>query len=182
MPLSDNIYRTTTIHVDETSDTLNIILHALYHKSLEDPSPSLESIITAIDRMSFNELNPQHHITPSEPLHTILLGFAAPHPLEVYTLAARYDIHDVAQSASSHLLSYALDTISDDMATRMGAIYLNRLVYLQTTRSSALKRIVFIPPSPHVPTSFCGFVDQQNLTRAWALVASFIAWDSHPGL
>jgi hypothetical protein len=47
-------------------------------------------------------------------------------PLQLYALAAHYDIFDLAVPTSSHLLSFPLSRLSDEMVERMGAIYLKR--------------------------------------------------------
>lgn len=169
------------MYVNETAEVLNIIIHALYSMSSARHSPSFDIIVVAIDRMSRYAINPRDHIIPSNPLHGLLIHFAPLYPLEVYALAARYDVYDIAESTSSHLLSYSLDTISDEMASRMGAVYLKRLLCLHVSRFNALKNIVLVPPYPHPPTTSCDFENQQKLTRAWALVASYLAWDARPG-
>jgi hypothetical protein len=180
-PLSDPRYRTTIVHVDETSEVLNLIIHALYSMSPVRHAPTFDNIVTAIDRMPHYAINPRNHIIPLNPLHGLILHFAPLYPLEVYALAARYDIFDVAETTSSHLLSHSLEKISDEMATRMGAVYLKRLLCLHVSRFIALKNIILVPPFPHPPTTACGFENQRKLTRAWAMVASYLAWDARPG-
>lgn len=180
--LSDPQCRTSIVHVPETSIVLNIIVHALYSISSVQHSPPFTALITAVDQMPRYEINPKRCIIPSNPLHGQLLSCAPGHPLEIYALAARYDIYDVAARASSHLLSYPLGTISDEMAMRIGAVYLKRLLCLHVNRANALKNIILVAPLPHLPTSLCDFDGQQSLTRAWATVASRLAVDARPGL
>jgi hypothetical protein len=126
-------------------------------------------------------LVPSECITPSTPLFEALLSYAPIDPIRVYALAGELSLSALAEQTSSHLLSYNLADISDDLAKRMGAKYLRRLMVLHLTRLEELKRIILCPPSPHLPTRECDASDQKNLSRAWPLAASYLAWDSSPG-
>lgn len=188
------------IHVPESSPILNVILHVLYDMSCSHYSPSLETLITAVDRLAFYGVNPKSHIVANTPLYTSLLSQAPLFPLDVYTLAAKYDLHDLAVSTSPHLLSLQLYTITDEMAEAIGPKYLRKLFFLHIGRSDALKRVsqtssnmyarpfdIFVqlllqPPHPHAPTPLCDFTDQKTLTRAWALASAYLAWDARPGV
>lgn len=170
------------VNVPEISSVLNVIIHMLYDTSSAQHSPSSEVLITAVNRMPFYEIDPKLHITPSTSLYTLLLSHAPLVPLEIYALASHFDLHELAVSTSSHLLSYPLATITDDMAERIGAVYLKRLLSLHVDRANALKRILLLPPHPHPQTRECDFTEQKKLTRAWALVSAYLAWDARPGL
>ena len=102
-------------------------------------------------------------------------------PLELYTLAASYDLFDLAAIASQYLHSLSLASLTDDMAIRMGAVYLKRLFFMHYGRVEALKRILLAPPLSHSPTLQCDFTDQKKLTRAWALASASLAWDARAG-
>ncbi|KAJ3764137.1 hypothetical protein EV360DRAFT_77708 [Lentinula raphanica] len=169
------------IHVPELSPILNIILHIIYDKSCSHYSPSLETLSTAVNRLPSYGIDPKSRITPSTPLHTLLLSHAPLSPMEVYTLAAKHDIYDLAVPTSSHLLSFQLSSITDDIAEAVGPKYLRRLFFLHVGRSEALKRILLQPPHPHAPTPWCDFTNQKTLTRAWALASAYLAWDARPG-
>lgn len=121
------------------------------------------------------------YIAPSTPLFTLLLANAPAAPLEIYALAGEHDLPHVAVSASPHLLSFPLPTLTDEMAQQMGPVYLKKLFFLHLGRSDALKRLLLPPPHPHSPTPECDFTEQKKLTRAWALASAYLAWDARPG-
>ncbi|KAJ3736432.1 hypothetical protein DFJ43DRAFT_618980 [Lentinula guzmanii] len=172
----------TLIPIQEPSPVLNIILHAIYGLSCSHYAPSFETLSNAVDKLPSYGVNPKACIAPHTPLYTILLSHAPLLPLDVYILAAKHDLYDLAVSASPHLLSFQLSTITDDMAKAMGAKYLRRLFFLHIGRADALKRLLLQSPHPHAPTSDCTFADRRNLTRAWALASAYIAWDARPDI
>ncbi|KAF8897485.1 hypothetical protein BD779DRAFT_1667459 [Infundibulicybe gibba] len=155
------------LNISETSNVLNIILHSIYEMS--QPPPGVW-------------YSPKVAYLPSTPLYTLLLSHAPLYPLELYALAASFDLYELAVSTSSHLLSFPLATLTDDMAQRIGPVYLKRLFFLHFGRSDALKRILLPPPHPHAPTPWCDFTEQKKLTRAWALASAYLAWDARPDL
>jgi len=170
------------IHVPENSTVLNIVLHTVYDISCAHYSPSFAAIVTAVNRLSVYGIPPKKRILPSTPLFSLLLSHAPLYPLEVYALAASHDLYDLAVSASSHLLSFPLASLTDEMAQHIGPIYLKRLFFLHFGRSDALKRVLLPPPNQHQPTTFCDFSEQKKLTRAWALASAYLAWDARPDL
>lgn len=177
-----SIYPEGIIQVPETSAVLNVILHVLYGTSAAQHSPSFETLTTAVDRMPYYDLEPKAYITPRTPLYDHLLTYAPLFPLQLYALAGHYDLQDLAVATSSHLLSYPLANLPEEMAERMGAVYLKRLLCLHLERFNALKDILLQPPHPHPATKDCSFTDQKKLTRAWALVSAYLAWDARPGM
>lgn len=126
-------------------------------------------------------LDPRTFITPARPLFGLLLAQAPVFPLESYALAARYELEDLAVSSSSHLLSMSLSSLSDEMACRIGPLYLKRLFFLHFGRCEALKRVLLSPPHPHPVTPDCDLSEQKRLTRAWALAGAYLAWEARPG-
>lgn len=177
-----NGWQNIVINVDDKSHILNIILHAIYNMSCAHYSPSFECLSSAVDRMMFYGMQPKSQITPSSPLYSLLLSHAPLCPLDLYTLASKHDLNDLAVSTSPHLLSLPLHNISDEIAEGMGPKYLRRLFFLHIGRSDALKRLLLSPPNPHAPTPFCDFSDQKTITRAWALASAYLAWDARPDL
>ena len=169
------------IPVPENSIVLNILLHSIYDMSCVHYSPSFAAIITAVNRLPVYGFSPKKYITPSTHLYSSLLSHAPLYPLELYALAASHDLYDLAVSTSSHLLSFPLASLTDEMAQHIGPIYLKRLFFLHFGRSDALKRVLLPPPHPHPPTTFCDFAEQKKLTRAWALASAYLAWDARPG-
>jgi len=171
----------SVISISENSAVLNILLHTVYDMSCAHYSPTFPSLVTSVNRLPVYGLRPKVRIAPSTPLFSLLLSYAPLFPLELYALAASQDLYDLAVSTSSHLLSFPLATLTDEMAERIGAVYLKRLFFLHFGRSDALKRVLLPPPNPHAPTAFCNFTEQKKLTRAWALASAYLAWDARPG-
>lgn len=144
-------------------------------------SPPFSVLVTAVNHLQTYGISPKPIIIPSTPIYTLLLSHSPVFPLELYTLAASYDLYDLAVATSSHLLSFPLATLTDEMAEQIGPIYLKRLFFLHFGRSDALKRVLLPPPNPHAPTPWCGFDEQKKLSRAWALASAYLAWDARPG-
>ncbi|KDR74256.1 hypothetical protein GALMADRAFT_250030 [Galerina marginata CBS 339.88] len=181
-PLSDPQYRLEIIHLDIPSAVLNIILHTLYGTSPAAHSPDLETLVHAVDCMPSFSLSPQAFIRPSSPLYELLLAHAPLHPLEVYALAAHHGLSTLAVNVSCHLLSCDLPAITDEMAVRMGAVFLKKLLQLHAERLASLKAILLQPPPPHPQSDGCQFADQVKLTRAWVLVSAYLAWEARADL
>jgi len=145
-------------------------------------SPSFESLAAALSVLTTYGLSVKRYAGPSTPLHSLLLSHAPLYPLELYALAASHDLYDLAVSTSSHLLSFALASLTDEMVDKIGPRYLKRLFFLHFGRADALKRLLLPPPHPHAPTNDCDFTEQKRLTRAWALASAYLAWDARPGM
>jgi hypothetical protein len=174
-----------TVNIPDNSCVLDIILHVFYDLSLFKPGPPpLDALEAAVYRMDMYGLVPSSHITPSTPIFEAIYSHAKPGPhiaIRVYALAGQFDLYSLATQTSPYLLSYTLSDLSDDLARRMGAKYLRRLMSLHLSRVDELKRIIIRPPHTHPPSSGCTLSDQKGLARAWALAASYLAWDSRPG-
>ena len=183
--LEEKSLRNKIINIPDNSPILDAILHVFYDISLFRPSPpSLDVLEAAVSRMDMYALAPPSYITPSTPYFEALYSHAqlGPHiAVRVYALAGQYSLHSLAIQTSPLLLSYTLSDLSDDLAKRMGAKYLRRLMSLHLTRVDELKRIIIFPPYAHPPMSGCSLTDQKSLARAWALAASYLAWDTRPG-
>lgn len=180
-PLSRPQFRGEIISIPESSPVLNILLHVIYNLSPTAHGPSFDTLVTAITHMPYYGLAPKASITSASPIHNLLLSHAPQHPFEIYTLAAQFDLYEIAVPTSTYLLSYSLTNLSDDMAVRMGPIYLKRLLALHIGRFNELKAIIFTPPPSHPASKTCGFDEQHRLTRAWALVSAYLAWEGGPG-
>lgn len=169
------------VPISEPSSVLNLMLHALYGTPSAQHSPTFETLVAAVNNMPLYGIDPKAHISRSSHLYGTLVAYAPLYPLELYTLAAHFDLYDLAVATSSHLLSCQLSTITDEMAERMGPLYLKRLFNLHNNLFDTLKQILLSPPLPHGPTKICSFEDQRRLTRAWALASAHLAWDTRPG-
>lgn len=170
------------VPLPESSVELNIVLHAIYDMSCSHYSPSFEAIVSALSVMDAYGISVKKYVARSTPLYNLLLCHAPIYPLELYALAASHDLYDLAVPTSSHLLSFSLASLTDDMVDRIGPRYLKRLFFLHFGRSDALKRLLLPPPHPHPPTVSCDFTEQKKLTRAWALASAYLAWDARPDL
>jgi len=170
------------LSIPEHSTVLNVLLHIIYDMSCIHYSPPFPTLVAAVNCLSTYGISPKLVIVPSTPTYTLLLSYAPLFPLELYALAASFDLYDLAVATSSHLLSFPLASITDEMAECIGPVYLKRLFFLHFGRSDALKRILLPPPHPHAPTPWCDFNEQKKLTRAWALASAYLAWDARPGV
>ncbi|KAA1471663.1 hypothetical protein DENSPDRAFT_129145 [Dentipellis sp. KUC8613] len=168
--------------VPEDSIVLNIILHTIYNMSVAQFAPATQAIVAAVDAMAKYGIPARTYIAPSTPLYLLLHANAAISPIEVYALAASLDISELAVATSSHLLSYPLSSLTDELTMKMGPIYMKRLVFLHLGRIEALKRLLLPPPASHQSTQVCGAAEQKTLTRAWALASAYLAWEARPDL
>ncbi|KAF9482932.1 hypothetical protein BDN70DRAFT_874347 [Pholiota conissans] len=181
-PLSEPQFRNAVIDIPETSSILNIILNTVYGQSCAKNSPDFDDLEKAVDQMPLYGIPPTKHLLPDTPLFDTLISHAPIYPIRVYALAGKFNAYELAVKTSSHLLSYRLSELTDELAIKMGAIYLRRLMTLHMTLIDTLKTIILQPPPPHPSTRTCDFVEQKKLSRAWALAASYLAWDSRPDL
>jgi hypothetical protein len=170
------------IDIPDNSDVLSIILCVLYDVPCEGRSPSFNDLEKAIDRMTAYGVIPKAHILPSTHIQALLLLHALEEPLMLYTLAAHYVLDDLATSTSAHLLSLSLYDITDDISTRMGPIYLKRLMILHMQRTRLLKRLLIPPPDSHQPTRTCGYAEQNKVSASWTMVAVSLLWSAGPGM
>ena len=163
------------------SVVLNILLHAIYNVSAAHYAPSAEAVLTAVESFEKYGLSVETYLAPGSPFYTLFLGTAPQAPIKFYAIAGAYNLPHLAIPISSFLLSYSLASLTDDVAVKMGPLYLKRLFFLHLGRVEALKRLLLPPPQPHVPNANCDFTEQKKLTRAWALASAYLAWDVRPG-
>lgn len=170
------------IALPESAHVVNVVLHTIYGISCAHYAPALDVLLAALDALHEYGIPLKRYCTPSTPLFSLILAQAPYNPIEVYALAARHDLYDLAVPISSHLLGYQLANLSDELVQKMGPVYLKRLFFLHLGRIDALKRLLLPPPHPHAPTADCDFTEQKKLTRAWALASAYLAWDARPDL
>jgi hypothetical protein len=177
--LPEDVGNILPLHLD--SVVLNILLHTIYNMSAVHYVPTPDAVISAVECLEEHGLSVKTHLAPATHLYALFLGTAPQAPMEFYAVAGSYDLHHLAIPISSFLLPYSLASLTDEMAVKMGPLYLKRLFFLHLGRVEALKRLLLPPPQPHVPTSTCDFSEQKKLTRAWALASAYLAWDVRPG-
>ncbi|KAI9508680.1 hypothetical protein F5148DRAFT_867610 [Russula earlei] len=164
------------------SVVVNILLHTIYDMSATHYAPTPEAVVAAVDCFEEYGLSVRTHLAPPSPFYALFLGTAPQAPIEFYAISGAYDLHHLAVPISSFLLTYPLATLTDELAVKMGPLYLKRLFYLHLGRVEALKRLLLPPPQSHPPTANCDIVEQKKLTRAWALASAYLAWDVRPDL
>lgn len=168
---------TPIIRLGDSSNIVNIILHAIYERSLDAFCPTLDEVIMAVDRMPAYGIQPQAIITRSNPLYVFTLSISPIYPLQVYAFAARHKIESLTVDCSSHLLSFPLDSISDDVAALMGPLYLKRLFELHRRRQRELRELILRPSRPHAPSRRCDFTKQREVDKAWTVAAACLVAD-----
>ena len=161
---------------------LNVVLHVVYNISCAHYNPDITTLMDAIDALAVYGLPPKRYVTPASPLYTLILSRAPISPILVYATAAAHNLNDLAVAVSSHLLSFPLSSLSDELAARIGPIYLKRLCFLQLGRIERLQTLLRAPPNFHPETDRCDFAAQKRLVRAWELASAWLAWDARPGV
>lgn len=168
--------------VKEGAEGLNIILHALYGLSCAAFNPGLTMLSLALTQMSqVYGISLSSWVVPSRPIFSDLLSLAPHHPLELYALAASLQLEELATVTSSHLLSYPLSNLPEDLTSKMGAIYLRKLFFLHLGRTEALKNLLLRPPTPHSPTDECATDSEAKLTHEWSTAIAYLVWEARPG-
>lgn len=165
----------------ETSDVFTMIVCVIYGMPFAEYDPSFKILDEAIGAMQAYGIPLEIVLAPDAPLSEILLTHKERHAIELYALAAHYGIDHLAVAASFFLLSFQLSSLTDEMAVRIGALYLKRLFFMHLGRAEALRSLLFPPPYPHEESMACSRADQMVLTRAWSLTATFLAWDESAG-
>ncbi|EMD37600.1 hypothetical protein CERSUDRAFT_136275 [Gelatoporia subvermispora B] len=170
------------IPVPESGDVINVVAHTIYNIPCSHYTPSIDTLIASVHAMHKYGMPLKSLITPSTLLFSLILAQAPLAPIQFYALAGAYDLDDLTVTVSSHLLAYHLSSLTDELATRMGPVYLKRLFFLHLGRMEALRRLLLMPPRPHPSSAECNFADQRSLTRAWALASAYLAWEARPDM
>ncbi|KAJ3872869.1 hypothetical protein F5051DRAFT_420527 [Lentinula edodes] len=181
----------SVVDVPENSQILTIILDIIYRNTsaAEDfasPFP-FDVLAAAISRLPVYGVDIQAQLNldrsnvdptvPAQPVFQALHSHAMSHPLQLYILAAQYNLESLAIAASPYLLGLHITELTDEQAEAMGPVYLRRLILMQIQREEALKKILLQPPYPHPATPECDILNQKTLTRAWSVIAANFAWD-----
>lgn len=169
-----------TVLVPESAEVLNIVVHTIYGKSALEFHTPFETLSSALDAVSRYGLSLKRYAGVGQPLYDLVVSSAPLRPIDTYALAAKHDLADAAAAASAHLLAFQLPTITDELATRIGPIYLKRLFCLHFGRVEALKHALLQPPDAHPETVECSLAQQRCTVRAWALAAANTMWNASP--
>ncbi|PSR80496.1 hypothetical protein PHLCEN_2v6703 [Hermanssonia centrifuga] len=172
------------LKVPEHSVKVNVLLHIIYGISCEQYSPIFETVVGSVDVMKKYGIPVERYGDRGAPLFSLLLNHAPVHPIEAYAVAAGSGLEDLAIAISPHLLSYDMAQLSDELALRMGAVYLRRLVALHDDRMDVLRKLILSPPQPHSQdgSSAVAYCDNAAALRAWAQAAEELAWEARPGM
>ncbi|KAK0222017.1 hypothetical protein IW262DRAFT_1448168 [Armillaria fumosa] len=168
----------THIAVPESSDLLNIILHAIYGIPCSPFQHSVDTLMDAVCLFPRYGLKAKNYISPSLPLFNDIRYQMPLSPLLTFVVASNHELEDLAVLASAHLLALDISTMSDKMVQAINPVYLKRLFDLQTSRVNAFKRLLAVPPESHPATSKCDFIAQKALTRSWAFYTAYMLWDA----
>ncbi|KAL1746937.1 hypothetical protein HDZ31DRAFT_33121 [Schizophyllum fasciatum] len=166
--------------IREGAEVLNLILHAAYGMSPAAYKPTVQLCLDAIRQLPTYGMDPHTYVKPGAPLYEALRPFIPLAPLRVYAVAGSCDLYELAQTASAHLLSFPIHTISDADADEMTAVYLKRLFLLQHSRVLRLRDLLGQPPEFHPETSTCAFKAQKALAQAWGRCVALMIAEARP--
>lgn len=172
----------SSLRVAEDSPTLNVVLHVIYRLSLQAYSPDLLTILAAINALRVYGIPLKSNVSPGMPLYDELVVQVPFMPIEVYAIAAENDLFELACEASRHLLSFKISSLTDEIAFRLGPVYLCMLYNLLIERVYVLRRLVIQPPDQHAPTALCGSEGYRALQLEWSKLASAMILSGGPGL
>lgn len=162
---------------------VNLLLCAVYNRTASDstqhPNTSLADLSDVVPALKEYGIPLQTSFAAPSVLYALMSSYCPHSALTVYAIAASHapELHHLAEHASQFLLSFDLSTLTDEMASRMGAIYLRRLFMLHIDRAQAFRRLVLTPPNAHAPVARC---DSGSLKQAWALATAYLTWSATP--
>lgn len=170
------------LHFPETSEILDIVLHALHNSSCTCRAPSIEALGKALQRMPRYGISPGDYARPGTLLYKRILSHAPASPLASYTLAAQYRLHELAVECSPYMLNVPIADITEDAAERMGPIYAKNALLLHTKYHRQLRDIGGKPPDPHPPLLHCEAEKQRDLLRDWIATVGSLLMEVVPGM
>ncbi|KAF9038330.1 hypothetical protein BDZ89DRAFT_945732, partial [Hymenopellis radicata] len=166
-----------TIHIPEVGMILEVIFTAIYGIKLAE-FYSLDTLISTINLFPHYGVQPKAYIWPAASLYEAVRYQTPLAPFEVYALASRFDLEELAIAASPYLLKFSLQGITDEMADLVRPKYLLRLFCLHSSRRDALKDLLSERLEAHPPTASCNYSTYDRLCRAWVLAAACLLWDA----
>jgi hypothetical protein len=166
----------------ESSEVLNIVLCGVYEISCDKHNPTFECIVDAISAFKKYGLTPlRRFVSPPKPLYHTLLYHAPLRPLETYALAAEFELEDLAVASSAYTLPLNLALLSEDLALKMGSVYLHRLHRLHGARMDALRELLDRAIYPHVAKPYCSIEKRREFSKAYDLACAQLYYDAFPG-
>ena len=169
------------ILVPEPSPLMNLVLHCVYNLPCTRFSSRAEDVSDCVTTIVKYGLPLAAYASQGGALYNLVLSKAPTAGINMYTLAAQHGLDQLAVAVSPFLLSFDLAALTDDLARRMGPVYLRRLVFLHLGRSAALKRLLSPPLNYHLPDDTCGTLEHDALMNAWSLAVAPLAWNARPG-
>ena len=172
----------TPLRIAETSEVANLAFHALYGLDPSSYVPTPAVLLRAFSMLVSYGVDPSLVLVPNDPFYNVVVGLGAKHPLQTYSMAAKFSIEALAVELSKHLLTTPLHSVTEDIAQAMGATYLRRLVFLHIGRTERLKELMMQLPTVHEPSTDCSENDQKRLQREWRASALALSWSADPAM
>jgi hypothetical protein len=102
------------IRLHEKADVLNLLLHAVYNLNPERYAPSLETLSCLPAALLNYGYSLDEHLAPDSELTRLFLNYARMQPIDVYALAAAYNLEHIAQRASKPSLGTKLSEVTNE--------------------------------------------------------------------
>ena len=109
------------IRLNEKADVLNLLLHAVYNLNPERYAPSLETLSCLPAALLNYGYSLDEHLAPDSELTRLFLNYARMQPIDVYALAAAYNLEHIAQRASKPSLSTKLSDVTSEQVSTCAA-------------------------------------------------------------
>ncbi|KAF7797131.1 hypothetical protein EIP86_008323 [Pleurotus ostreatoroseus] len=170
------------VALPEPAVVVQIMLYAIYGTSYGNQQPGFDAIAQTVEAMKKYWIHLHAYLQKGAPLFALYLGQAPLRPLEAFTIAAENELEALAVDVSPYVMPINPEDIPDDLAIRMGPLYLKRLWGLRCTRRETMRNIAKTGPYPHAPSRRCSQADRLGLTRAWSLAGGQLIWDFRPGM
>ncbi|KAI3616091.1 hypothetical protein WG66_013931 [Moniliophthora roreri] len=166
---------------DLSSSELEIFLQAIYNipttpasTACEGNMTKLHILVRGVRWLPIFGIPAKSVIFPNTHAFNCIVSFAPLCPVEVYAFAGYHDMDDLAVAVSPHTLPFEPWNIDEELAVRMGAKYLSRLVRLHLRRRSILMNMLAIEPELHSPTKACGLGAQRELKEKWYMAIALL--------
>lgn len=104
------------IRLHEKADVLNLLLHAVYNLNPERYAPSLETLSCLPAALLHYGYSLDEHLAPDSELTRMFLNYARMQPIDVYALAAAYNLEHIARRASKPSLGTKLSEVTNEQA------------------------------------------------------------------